>query len=194
MGVEITEVGVEDLARYSRVSIAFEVTSVLQVRLPDSGLGGMVLSEVDIDRPYTKDYDSYEDGGPERWSARFDVSNWGFFLAAEGAQVIGGVVVAFDTPGVHMLCDRHDLAVLWDLRVHPAHRGQGVGTLLFHRAASWSRERGCVQLMAETQNVNVPACRFYTRRGCELCQIDRCGYFGHPKVGHEVKLVWCLDL
>jgi GNAT superfamily N-acetyltransferase len=194
MSVEIVEIGSEDLARYCEVPIAFQVNSVLEIQLVDSGLGGIVLSEFKIDTPYTKDYDAYDDSGPETWPAEFDVRNWGFFLALEDSRVVGAAAVAFDTPGVNMLCGRRDLAVLWDIRVRPERRGNGVGKMLFDYAAGWSRERGCIQLRAETQDVNVPACRFYARCGCRLGHIDRHGYFGHPEVGREAKLIWYLDL
>jgi hypothetical protein len=58
----------------------------------------------------------------------------------------------------------------------------------------WSRERKCTHLKIETQNVNVPACRFYAKQGCRLGAIDRYGYAGHPQVGHETMLIWYLDL
>ena len=102
--------------------------------------------------------------------------------------------MAFNTPGVHMLKGRKDLAVLWDIRVHPDFQRNGIGTKLFNYAAKWSREKGCRQLKIETQNVNVPACRFYAKQGCRLGVINRYAYAGHPKVGHEVMFIWYLEL
>jgi streptothricin acetyltransferase len=46
----------------------------------------------------------------------------------------------------------------------------------------------------ETQNVNVPACRFYQRMGAYLGEIHRHGYAAIPAVAHEVMLNWYLDL
>jgi GNAT superfamily N-acetyltransferase len=86
-----------------------------------------------------------------------------------------------------MLVGRRDLAVLWDLRVAPAARRRGVGAALFRAAAAWAAARGCAQLKVETQNVNVPACRFYARQGCVLGAIDR---FAYPGLPHEVRLLW----
>ena len=99
--------------------------------------------------------------------------------------------MAWNTPGVDMLEGRRDLAVLWDIRVHRDHRCRGVGTQLFKRAAAWARERGCCFLKIETQNVNVPACRFYAAQGCELGAINRHAYAECPD---EVELVWYVDL
>jgi GNAT superfamily N-acetyltransferase len=191
MSVYIIEVGPERLADYARVPIKFEVKSSLQVELVDGGLGGMLLHQVPVEMPYIKDYDSYGET-PTDWPERFDVTNWGFFLAMDGERPVGAAAVAFDTTGVIMLEARRDLAVLWDLRSNPANRG--VGTLLFRYAAEWSRKRGCRQMKIETQNVNIPACRFYQRMGCQLGEIRRFGYAAIPAVAHEVMLNWYYSL
>jgi ribosomal protein S18 acetylase RimI-like enzyme len=191
MQVQIVEVGPERLAEYARVPIKFEVKSSLQVELVDGGLGGMLLRQVPVERPFVKDYDSYGET-PRDWPKLFDVSNWGFFLAMEGDRLAGAAAVAFDTTGVFMLENRHDLSVLWDLRAQPAYRG--VGIPLFRYAVEWSRKRGCQQMKVETQNVNVPACRFYQRMGCQLGEIRRFGYAAVPSVAHEVMLNWYFNL
>jgi GNAT superfamily N-acetyltransferase len=194
MAVQIRTVGPEALALYAGVPIAFRVDSLLHVRLVDNGLGGMLLQEERLPRPYTKDYDAYEGGSPDRWPQRFDVRNWGFFLAQEGDRPVGAATVAWNTPGVHMLAGGTDMAALWDIRVHPDFRGQGIGKQLFWQAAAWARAHGCRLLKVETQDVNVLACHFYQRQGCALGEIDRYAYAGHPHVAHEVMLVWYLDL
>jgi GNAT superfamily N-acetyltransferase len=158
------------------------------------GLAGFRLYEELVQVPHVKDYDAYEDGGPEAWPAQFDMREWGVLLASKGERCFGGAVVAFDTAGVYMLEGRRDLAVLWDIRVHPDRRRQGLGSRLFQSAVDWARCRGCRQLKVETQNVNVPACRFYVRQGCELGAIHRFGYAGMPHVAHETMLLWYLDL
>jgi len=91
-----------------------------------------------------------------------------------------------------MLEGRRDLAVLWDIRSSPAYRG--VGIPLFRHAGNWAKKKGCSQLKVETQNVNVPACRFYLRMGCQLGEIRLFGYAAAPKVRHEIMLNWYLDL
>jgi GNAT superfamily N-acetyltransferase len=188
----IEEAGAEVLPRYVTVPIRFEVRSIYQLEWIGAGLGGVRLRHAPVPVPYVKDYDANE--SPLEWARQFDLRNWRFFLAVQDGRCIGGATVAFRTPGVNMLAGRDDLAVLWDIRVHPDARGRGVGSQLLRRAATWARARGCIQLKIETQNVNVPACRFYVSQGCELGEIDRYAYAAHPDVAHEAMLIWYLDL
>ena len=190
MSVVVTDGPASELSEYARIPIAFEVRRVLEVEVRGGGLGGFVLAERAVEVPWVKDYDQGEDR-PLRWPWRFDVSRWRAFAAHVSGRRVGGAVVAFDTPGVHMLEERRDLAVLWDIRVLPDARGRGVGAALFRAAEAWARGRGCGQMKIETQNINVPACRFYARMGCELGAIHR---FAYPDLPHEVQLMWYRDL
>ncbi len=187
----VTEEPIEALSEHAQIPVAFLVERVLDVSLVDEGLGGLVLSERPVEVPWVKDYDAIEGEGPITWPERFDVTSWGLIAAHEDSRRVGGAVIAFDTPGVDMLEGRSDLAVLWDIRVHPEARSSGVGTLLFRAAEDWARERACRTLKVETQNVNMPACRFYRRMGCSLAAIDRFAYVDLPD---EVQLIWLKDL
>ena len=191
MKISIEEISTDLLKEYDFIPQTVEVKSILQPELVRGGLGGIILREVTVEPPYIKDYGA-EGDLPSDVVKKFDVSKWGFFLARAGSQPVGGAMVAFDTTGVFMLEARHDLAVLWDIRVCPEWKGTGIS--LFRHAADWARQRGCVQLKIETQNVNVPACRFYHRMGARLGEIHRFGYAGVPHVAHEVMLNWYLDL
>jgi streptothricin acetyltransferase len=192
--IEIRQIGVRSLADYGRIPIAFRVESRLRLDLIDRGLGGIQLVEECVPNPYVKNYDAYEDGGPERWLARFEMTNWGIFVAVIDDLWVGGAVVAYKTPGVYMLADRQDLAVLWDLRIRTELRRQGIGTELFQHAALWAGKKGCSQLKIETQNINVPACRFYAKQGCILGGIDLFAYRADPRIGDEVMFLFYLDL
>jgi GNAT superfamily N-acetyltransferase len=177
------------LAEYSKIPMAFEVAEVLDVEVQPEGLGGMTLSLRSLDVPYVKDYDALE--GPLEWPAMFDLTNWQLFAAHLGDTRVGGAAVAFDTPGLIMLEGRRDLAVLWDIRVSPQYQRRGIGTALFRAAETWSRNLGCRHLKIETQNINVPACRFYLRQGCLLGAIHRFAYSEFPE---EAQLLWYKDL
>ncbi len=191
MKIVIQEIPPERLYEYDRVPQQVLVQTIMQPELVEEGLGGIRLREVPVAVPYIKDYDAAGEL-PSDVLHKFDVSKWGFFLAMAGPDPAGGAMVAFDTTGVFMLEARKDLAVLWDIRVCPEYRGAGIG--LFRTAADWARARGCTQMKIETQNVNVPACRFYQRMGAKLGEIHLFGYAAVPDVAHEVMLNWYLDL
>lgn len=194
MTFEINEVGIAGLSEYAKVPIRFEVSSIFEVELVEDGLGGMLLHERPVAAPSVKDYDAHGEGRPQDWPQEFDIGNWAIFLATQEGRPVGGAAVAYNTAGVNMLEGRQDLAVLWDIRVHPDARGQGIGRALFQRAVTFARERSCSQLKVETQNVNVRACRFYAAQGCRLGAIQRYAYAGEPEVADEVMLLWYLDL
>jgi|ERR1022692_1516693 GNAT superfamily N-acetyltransferase len=187
----IVEEPIACLDQHSEIPIAFEVATVLEVSMLEAGLGGLTRPEVPVEVPWVKDYDGIKGEGPTRSAKRFDVSNWGLLAAYDGDVRVGGAVIAFNTGGVTMLEGRSDLAVLWDLRVRPEARGIGIGSHLLRAVETWARARGCRTLKVETQNTNVPACRFYRQSGCTLGSVDRFAYSDLP---NEVQLVWFKEL
>jgi GNAT superfamily N-acetyltransferase len=191
MTIALTEEAMTALAEYARVPIVFTVDRVLDVTNRDDGRGAFALSERRLELPYDKDYDAIPGEGPLQWARRFDLSTWALFTARFASRIVGGATVAFDTPGLTMLEGRRDLAVLWDIRVSPDARRQGVGSALFARVEAWARLRGCRHLKVETQNINVRACRFYERQGCQLRAIHPAAY---PQLPEEIQFLWYKDL
>lgn len=190
MPVEVREETAAALPDYARVPIAFWVKSRFRVDLVQSGLGGLgglALVEEPV-TPFVKDYDANREvPRPVGWAVRWNIANWGILGAFDGEQRVGGAVIAWNTDGVDKLYGRTDLAVLWDLRVRPERRGTGIGTRLFAHALAWTRQRQCREILIETQNINVPACRFYARQGCELGTINR---YAYPDLPDETQLLW----
>jgi len=195
MAIQIEKIGPDKYSLYNSIPSRFMVESVYRVDEIDDGLGGFRLIEDRIDKPYPKDYDV--DGGDTTgvWARDFDMRDWGIFLACDGDKPIGGAAIAVHSD-VYPLdkFQREDMAVLWDIRVHPNARKRGFGRRLFLHAAEWAKSKGFGQLGLETQNVNVPACRFYARMGCSLGAIHRYGYAGCPPVADEAMLLWYYDL
>ena len=177
------------LPEYSSVPIAFSATSVLQVSWVESGLGGIRIVEVPLDRPFAKDFD--HDEPVTRWLRFGDISHWGIFAVFDDGRRVGGAVVAYDAPGVNMLEGRRELAVLWDIRVHPDVRRTGVGTSLLESAVGFARESGCSVLKIESQNTNPAACRFYAKNGFHLGGLRRGVYSDYPD---EIQMLWYLNL
>lgn len=143
------------------------------------------LRERELVEPFRKDYDLVED--PMRWPVRFDTSHWTLIGAFCGDTRVGGAIGAFNSPGVQMLEGRNDLVVLWDLRVAPDARRQGVGSALFGAIEAWGQARRCRELKVETQNVNVAACRLYAAQGCALEEVN---YGAYPDFPNEIQLIW----
>jgi ribosomal protein S18 acetylase RimI-like enzyme len=193
MTVVITELpaSASALAEYARVPIAFEVRETLRLSAPQQGLGGLTLTAERADVPWWKDYDADPISNPSKWASMFDLSSWTVLVAWQEQQRMGGAVLAWNSAWLDMLEGRVDLAVLWDLRVAPESRGHGVVAALFRAAERVAIARGVRTLKVETQNINVPACRFYAGQGCTLGAIHR---FAYPTFPDEVQLLWYKEL
>lgn len=187
MNIKIMEYDVKGLESYVRIPIAFEVSSVLEVTENLAAAPKFLLNERRLAIPYLKDYDAIPGNRPTDWPQQFDMSQWRMFIAEIQGQQVGGAIVARKTPELTILEGRDDLAVLWDLRVTLAARGQGVGAALFRAAEDWAKFCGCRQLRIETQNINVSAIRFYEQQGCDLVTIERHAY---PEFPDEIRFIW----
>ena len=188
MNIEINAAPIASVAELRMVPITFTVDRVCDV---EASAEGYLLRERAVETPYVKDYDGIPEERPDQWARHFDISNWGYIRAQSNPHLVGGAVVAFNTAGVTMLEGRRDLGVLWDIRVSPDVRGQGVGSGLLRAAEAWAISRGCRVLKVETQNVNLPACRFYQSQGFTLRTVNRSAY---PAFPDEIQLLWYKDL
>jgi GNAT superfamily N-acetyltransferase len=184
MTVEIRKDTSADLADYATVAAAFTVTSRVDV---SGRTAGAALAIHSVVPSYVKDYDADLSNGPLGWPERFQVDEWGLFSARDGAKCVGAVAVATDASLLEQAKLESAPAVLWDIRVAPSHRSVGVGSALFAAAEQWAKARGCSALLAETQDINVSACRFYEAQGCHLTTVEPRAY---PTLPEEVRLVW----
>ena len=156
----------EWLAGYGRVPIAFEVSATARV----------------------KDYDAIAGQAPHCWAQRFDVARWWFVGAYTEDKRVGGAAIVPDAADVAMpVGERAAVAVLWDLRVHPGFRRQGIGRALVRAAEGVARRAGRAWLAVETQDVNVAACRFYARERYTLLRVEPRAY---PTLPDETRLIW----
>ncbi|HEY9731955.1 MAG TPA: GNAT family N-acetyltransferase [Drouetiella sp.] len=189
MVVKITTETCETLPTYGSVSIAFEVDRIYAINSDASGQ--FKLTEITLENPYQKDYDALPGNAPQNWSKCFDLTNWGFIVAREDECRVGGAAIAYKSAGVDLLEDNENLALLWDLRVSPEHRGRGLGSKIFDEVEKWCLNRECTVLKIETQNINVAACKFYRRQGCELKFTNR---FAYPDLPDEIQMLWYKNL
>ncbi|WP_297202501.1 GNAT family N-acetyltransferase [uncultured Pluralibacter sp.] len=75
------------------------------------------------------------------------------------------------------------------IAVDAGQRRSGAAGKLMASVINWAKERDAPGLRLETQNINVPACRFYQRNGFRLGGYDRFLYHAMPEKG-EVALFW----
>ena len=180
----------EKLGDYARIPIAFEVRRVVVIPYEPCDDGSPdadpFLTRA-VPEPYVKDYDAIPGNHPTAWKRIFTGARLAMLVASVGGERAGGAIVLCDAPRLSLLGGRRDLALLWDLRVAPARRGHGVGRALFAAAESWAGAASCTGLLIETQDVNVPASRFYARQGCRLGAAHPQAYADCPE---EVQLLW----
>jgi GNAT superfamily N-acetyltransferase len=184
MALRIIEETVADLEAYETVPMTLLVRSIYRV-LP--GATGWDLVEEPVETPWLKDYEQFDEDRPTNLAKQYDFSLRGIFAAYEDGVRIGGAIVA---PGEAGWYGREN-AVLVDIRVDASRRRAGVGRALIASVVDWARLRGLENLMIETQNVNVPGCRFYQAMGAVLSNAERGAYQNLPD---EVRLTWRLAL
>jgi ribosomal protein S18 acetylase RimI-like enzyme len=185
--IDVQVHGAERLAEYAAVSIAFRVSEVLDLDAIAAVSGAEPIPTCPVADPYIKNYDTVPGDAPLDWPARFDVSHWSFLAALVDGKRVGCATLIARAPAVDLLDGRDDLARLWDLRVAPEFRHRGVASALLAAAEESAGARDIRTLMVETQDVNVPACRFYARRRFVLGAVNRGAY---PDLPHEVQLLW----
>ena len=191
MKVESAPASTLVLSEYARIPIVFEVREILEVGASVDAKAGRPLFARSLGTPYLKDYDALAGEGPLRWANSFDLSYWRLFMATLGSRCVGAAAIVLGSPEVEMCEARSDLAVLWDIRVSLEERRHGVGSALLRAVEDWAAANGARRLKVETQDTNVPACRFYARHGCILGAIRRHAY---PQLPHEIQLLWYKQL
>ena len=183
MGVEVRQEPLTMLTAHGCIPIAFTVQRRLDLAALSRQPSGQ-LPSLPVPVQYVKDYDALPRNRPAEWPARFDTRHWGLLAAFRNRQRVGGAVVAHRTPDLEPLADQ---AHLWDLRVAPEARRQGIGSVLLQAAERWAAERGCTEFRVETQDVNVPASQFYARHGYRLERVEPGAY---PTLPEETRLIW----
>ena len=171
------------LAEYAVVSVAFEVRQRFDVARPHQTLP--------VDPPWVKDCDRIPGNHPIGWPSRFDVTKWCFAAAFDNGRRVGGAALVVDPRDVDGNSAQAGVALLWDLRVDCAHRRRGVGRALLAFVEDHARSRGCRAIRAETQDINVPACRIYASAGYSIAEVNRHAY---PELPDEVQLIWHRDV
>jgi GNAT superfamily N-acetyltransferase len=107
------------------------------------------------------------EGDPERFAGALARPDVWFLVAASDGVVIGHVALSLSThedPGP----PPPDTVFVWQLFVHPAWHGHGVGTVLMRAAVSEALRRGFSRMRLWTPEGAGRARRFYEREGWTL--------------------------
>lgn len=189
MEYTIQKVSLDKLNEYNTIPMYIESNTIFKLKKPNGGLGGILLEEEQV-LPFVKDLGKEED--PVSWLEEFQTKNWAIFIAYDNNKAIGGAVLVYQCKTIHMLKGRDDLCVLWDIRINPDYKKQGIGKALFKACEKWASTEGFKQLKIETQNNNTPGNKFYQKMGCTLGEINEYAYYG--EYDDEVQLIWYKNL
>ena len=83
-------------------------------------------------------------------------------------------------------CSRKEMEIL---SLDSLHEYKGIGTLLLNAAIGKARDSGLERIMLITTNDNLPALRFYQKRGFDLVQIRRNALEQARKIKPEIPLI-----
>jgi ribosomal protein S18 acetylase RimI-like enzyme len=79
-------------------------------------------------------------------------------------------------------------AIIWDIRVAPEMRGNGLGKRILAECIDIVVEAGVAFVEVETQNVNLAACQLYKSSGFQIACIDRYAY--EEQGLDEIAIIW----
>lgn len=98
-------------------------------------------------------------------SIKNDIAEADYAVVAEDENVIAGLAtIKYEAWNAR--------AVLTGIFVAPEFRKKGVGKALIEFAENYAKAKAARCLFVETQNVNLPAIRFYQKSGFEFCGFD----------------------
>jgi ribosomal protein S18 acetylase RimI-like enzyme len=176
MKITIEEVNRENIGDVDQCNGEFVIDSRLVVNVENN-----VIKHTIIEVPSTKK--RYEKEIIDT-SIYIDDKDKTIFLAYAEGQIAGQIVLRKNW---------NRYAFVEDIAVDNKFRKRGIGKELMAEAESWTRKCNLVGIMAETQDNNVIACKFYERCGFRLCGFDTQVYKGNDRDTDEVALYWYLD-
>lgn len=171
---DIVELNHGNLQDVNVTDNAFEVKSRIIPYIED-GIFHYNLEE--IEKSYTKSYGNDE----------LDYSTY-----IDNPDKIVYLAYAGNTPAGQIILRRNwnKYAYIEDIRVGSRFRRTGIGTRLMEAASNWAKIGHMPGIMLETQDINVPACRFYENCGFKLGGVDVYLYKGVTPVIDEIALYW----
>lgn len=139
----------QNLADMDKANQPFEIIGKLK---PAFAGGTWTCTEELFERSYEKAYPN----DARDYGAYINDPGKAVFLAYSGDECAGQIVLKRDW---------NSYALIEDICVAKPARGQGIGAGLLQKAIEWAQNSELKGLAAETQDNNLPACRFYAKHG-----------------------------
>jgi streptothricin acetyltransferase len=151
--VEITPQNVCDINKPNQ---SFDVIGKI---IPAYANGKWSFTEHLYEKPYRKNYPDDD----ENWMEYIDNPDKIIFFYYHNNECIGQIKLRRNW---------NKYAFIEDIAVSKNHRNRGVGTSLIEKAVEWAKSKNLLGFMLETQDVNLPACRFYNKLGFQIGAVD----------------------
>jgi ribosomal protein S18 acetylase RimI-like enzyme len=190
--IELRPLTDADVPRLTHIRPTYKSATILEVQRFGEGLAqGWQLAERTLPQPFDKgtmyDFDAERQADIRERLSRPDET---YLRVADYEGLLVGVVDV-------ELQAWNDTAYVWNLMVDVNYRRNGIGRRLWHRARDFAKQSGVRALLIETQNTNIPACRFYERMGCRLVGLHETMYANRSAAdaeGMEFALFWSYPL
>ena len=175
MVVVIRELDLNNLADVSQCDDSFVVSTILSLHAQD---GEISYTIVEVP-PYTKRYPA----------DNIDLTD---YIGHPDKIIFVAYVDDHPAGHIRLRTNWNHYAYIDNLVVDATQRRQGIGRRLIEQAEQWARSKNLLGIMLETQNNNVPACKFYERCGFKLRGFDTHLYKAIDPNTDEVALYWYL--
>lgn len=170
--IEIKELDKNNTQYINRCDDYFTISSICSITFKN---GKFDLEEKPVD-PYRKKYESTKIDIEDFLKDPNKTILFGFY----NNQIAGQVIL-----------EKHWNNYVWlEIAILEEYRRKGLGRKLIESSIDWSKSKGFPGIMLETQNNNVPACKFYKACGFKLGGIDTELYKGINKDNTEIALFW----
>lgn len=175
MGMTIEEINTRNINDVNKCDNEFIIASKLVLHLENEVIRYTIIQLPVAKKRYGIDKIDY--------STYINKKDKVVYLAYVDGQIAGQIILRKNW---------NNYAYIEDVTVDVQFRRQGIGTQLISRAKQWARNRSLMGIMLETQNNNLPACKFYESCGFQLRGFDTYLYKGENYATAEVALYWYL--
>ncbi len=188
--IELRSLQPEDIPNLTQIRPTYQSNTILVVEKSGSGIEiGWRLVEQSLPGPFDKatlyDFDEVAQAEIRARLARADDTYQRVAVNTSTGQLVGLLDVEIQ--------GWNNTAFIWNLMIDLDYRGQGLGRRLWYRALEFARRAEVRAILIETQNTNVPACRFYERMGCQLVGLNEAYYTNkgqNEQPNIEIALFW----